>query len=63
MGELLTVDGHPPAIVEAGNKATKAFGKIAEELFVNDDQLASYKGIPFMTSQGPIKCSLKGKIS
>jgi len=63
IGELITIEGHPSAPVEAGNKASKAFSKVADDLYVNDEQLASYKGTAFMTSQGPIKCDLKGKIS
>jgi len=63
VGELISIEGHPSAPVEAGNKASKSFSKVADDFFVNDNLLASYKGIPFMTTQGPIHCNLKGKIS
>lgn len=63
MGELISFSGYPAQPLEAGNKATKAFGKIAEDFFVNDDCQATYKGVPFMTQAGPVHCALKGKIS
>jgi aminoacyl tRNA synthase complex-interacting multifunctional protein 1 len=63
VGELITFEGHPAAPVEPGNKASKAYSKIADDFFVDDVNLATYKGVPFMTSVGPIKSSLKGKIS
>ena len=63
VGELITFDGYKINPAEPGNKATKAYTKIAEEFFVNENSLASYKNIPFMTSAGPIIASMKGKIS
>jgi methionine--tRNA ligase beta chain len=63
VGELVQFEGHRIAPAEAGNKATKAFSKIAEEFFVNENSLATFKNIPFMTSIGPISSELKGKIS
>ena len=63
LGELVTFAGYVMKPVEAGNKASKVFGKICEEFYVNSEGLASFNGIPFMTSVGPIKCSLQGKIS
>ena len=62
-GESITFAGHTLAPVDAGNRATKAFEKCAEHLFVDENGLATYSGIPFMTSKGPVTSSLKGKIS
>jgi aminoacyl tRNA synthase complex-interacting multifunctional protein 1 len=62
-GELIKFEGHASTPVEPGNKATKAFSKIADDFFVDDNFVATYKGIPFLTPQGLIKSSLKGKIS
>ena len=63
LGELITFDGFESAPIEPGNRASKAYSKIADDFFVNDDGIATFSGIPFSTTQGPIKCSLKGKIS
>lgn len=64
VGELISFDGYSTdCYAEPGNKASKVFSKIAEHLSVNDDMLATFKDIPFMTSQGPIVSSLKGSIS
>lgn len=63
VGQLVTFEGHPSAYVEPGNKATKAFSKIAEELYVDEHGVATFKGNPFMTPQGPVTSTLKGKIS
>ena len=62
-GQLITFIGHKPEIAEAGNRATKAYSKIADVFFVNGDGIATYEGIPFMTPEGPITATLKGKIS
>ena len=48
---------------EAGNKATKAYSKIYNDFYVSEQGIATYKGIPFMTSTGPILSTLKGPIS
>mmetsp|Transcript_38962 Transcript_38962/g.51383 ORF Transcript_38962/g.51383 Transcript_38962/m.51383 type:complete len:242 (+) Transcript_38962:88-813(+) len=63
VGELITFEGHLAQPIDAGNRATKAFGKIADDLYVNDDMIATYKGIPFMTKNGPCTSTLKGSIS
>lgn len=47
----------------AGNRASKAFDRIAEDLFSTDDKLATYKGTPFMTTKGPVTAAMKGSIS
>lgn len=63
IGELIRFPGHLPAPVEAGNKATKVFTKIAEYFHASDDGVARFKDSPFMTSSGPVTASFKGKIS
>jgi methionine--tRNA ligase beta chain len=63
IGELITFEGHSSAPAEAGNRASKAFSKVADDFFVDENLVATYKGIPFNTSQGIIKTTLKGKIS
>lgn len=63
IGELIQFSGHTISPAEPGNKATKAFGKIADDFFVNDDMQATFRNIPFQTSAGPIQTNLKGKIS
>jgi hypothetical protein len=49
--------------VGAGNRASKAFDRVAEDLFADDSMQATYKGTPFMTSKGPVQALIKGKIS
>jgi hypothetical protein len=55
--------GHHIQPAEAGNRATKAFGKICENFCVNEDGVATYKGLPFMTSAGVVRSELRGPIS
>ena len=62
-GQLITFKGHKPEPVEAGNRATKAYDKIKDELFVNDEGIATFAGVPFSTPFGAVTSSLKGKIS
>jgi len=64
VGELITFAGHKPEPEPAGNRASKAFTKVADDLFVDDGGLATFKGTPFMTSSGAITSSMKkGSIS
>ncbi|RYH23438.1 hypothetical protein EON65_17795 [archaeon] len=63
VGELITFEGHPAAPAEPGNRASKAYTKIADDFFVDDNGVATYKGIAFMTTSGAIHSPLKGKIS
>ena len=64
IGELITFVGHKPEPEAPGNRASKAFSKVAEELFVDDGGLATFAGTPFMTAAGPITSSMKkGSIS
>ena len=63
IGELISFEGNLIKPVEAGNKATKSFSKIADDFFVNDEGVATFRGIPFKTTQGAVTATLKGKIS
>ena len=64
VGELITFAGHKPEPEPAGNRASKAFTKVAEDLFVDDSGVATFKGTAFTTSAGPITSSMKkGSIS
>lgn len=63
LGDLVTFKGHKSQPLEAGNAASKAFSKIADDFFVDDNMIATFKGIPFMISDGAITSTLKGKIS
>lgn len=63
VGELVMFEGHASEPAEAGNRASKAYSKIADEFIVNDQGLATFQGVPFMTSDGPMTSTLKGKIS
>ena len=62
-GELVTFEGHLAAPIAPGNRAVKAYGKIADDLSVDDEGRAMYQDIPFMTSGGPCTSGLKGSIS
>lgn len=53
-GEMISFAGHCSAPVEAGNRATKAFDRVASELRTSTDGIAMYKDVPFETSQGPV---------
>ena len=55
--------GHTSEPVEAGNRASKAFDKVADDFYVDEDCHATYKGIKMMSSLGPCTSTLKGKIS
>jgi len=62
-GQLIIFKGHKPEPAEAGNRANKAYDKIKEDFFVNDDGVATFAGIPFTAPSGIVTSSLKGKIS
>lgn len=53
LGELVTFEGHKAAPIDAGNRATKAFDRIAQDLKTNEDGIAMYQDVPFSTSSGP----------
>lgn len=63
LGQLMTFEGHKSEPAEAGNRATKAFDKVADDFYVDDALHATYKGIKMMTPLGPCTSTLKGKIS
>lgn len=62
-GDAITFEGHVHAPEDPSNKATKAWEKVAPDLYVNDEGIATYDGIAFMTPKGPVRSSIKGKIS
>lgn len=62
-GTLITFKGHKSEPAEPGNRASKAYGKVADDFFMSEDGIATFKGIPFMTPLGAVKSNLKGKIS
>lgn len=53
LGELITFEGHKSAPIDAGNRATKAFDRIAAELRTDENGTAFYQDSPFSTSAGP----------
>lgn len=53
LGDLITFEGHKSAPIDPGNRATKAFDRIAQELKTNEDGVAMYQDVPFATSAGP----------
>ncbi|CAM9666967.1 unnamed protein product [Choristocarpus tenellus] len=67
VGELVTFEGHLSSPVEAGNRAGKAWKRVASNLKVSEDKVANFAGeklpAPFMTSAGPVTSSLPGGIS
>eukprot|EP01035_Chromulina_nebulosa_P018622 gene18622-24355_t len=63
IGQLITFEGHLSEPVEPGNRATKAFTKIADGFYVNEQGVATFNGIPFSTPSGPVTSALIGKIS
>mmetsp|Transcript_17380 Transcript_17380/g.70502 ORF Transcript_17380/g.70502 Transcript_17380/m.70502 type:complete len:292 (-) Transcript_17380:267-1142(-) len=52
-GELITFDGHKSAPIDPGNRATKAFDRVADDLSTNEDGIAQYQDIAFKTVFGP----------
>ena len=64
VGELITFEGHKSTPIDAGNRASKAFSKVANDLFVDEEGRATYQGVPFMTSAGACTGTImKGSIS
>jgi aminoacyl tRNA synthase complex-interacting multifunctional protein 1 len=63
IGELIRFPGHASCPIEAGNKATKQYAKIADFLHADDTGVAKFKDVPFMTLHGHVRASFKGKIS
>lgn len=52
LGELITFEGHRVAPIEAGNRATKAFDRVVEELHTDEVGIAKFGDVPFTTSGG-----------
>lgn len=52
-GELVTFEGHKAAPIDAGNRATKSFDRIAADLRTSADGVAMYRDVSFSTSAGP----------
>jgi methionine--tRNA ligase beta chain len=63
VGELIKFAGHISEPVEPGNRATKAYSKVADGFFTNAEGVATYESIPFMTPEGPCTSILVGPIS
>lgn len=53
IGELITFSGHKASPIDPGNRASKAFDRIAESLRCTDDGVAKFEDTPFITSKGP----------
>lgn len=53
VGEIVTFEGHKVAPIAPGNRASKAFDRIADDLATDKEGVAQYKGVPFMTKTGP----------
>eukprot|EP00190_Bangiopsis_sp_CCMP1999_P004698 CAMPEP_0198728216 /NCGR_PEP_ID=MMETSP1475-20131203/7998_1 /TAXON_ID= ORGANISM="Unidentified sp., Strain CCMP1999" /NCGR_SAMPLE_ID=MMETSP1475 /ASSEMBLY_ACC=CAM_ASM_001111 /LENGTH=188 /DNA_ID=CAMNT_0044490521 /DNA_START=446 /DNA_END=1009 /DNA_ORIENTATION=- len=51
-GELVTFKGHKVAPIDPGNRATKAFDKIASGLRTDEEGVAMYQDVPFTTKSG-----------
>lgn len=63
VGELIRFTGHLAEPVEPGNRATKAYGKVADDFYTTPEGVATFKGVPFMTPEGPCTSILTGPIS
>lgn len=53
LGELVTFAGHKVAPIDAGNRATKAFDRIADGFRTNAEGVAMFEDAEFSTSAGP----------
>lgn len=63
LGSLITFPGWKSEPAEAGNRATKAYDKVADGFFVDDNGIATFQGVPMTSPVGPCTSILKGKIS
>mmetsp|Transcript_10030 Transcript_10030/g.28942 ORF Transcript_10030/g.28942 Transcript_10030/m.28942 type:complete len:601 (-) Transcript_10030:420-2222(-) len=63
LGELVTFDGWASEPVAPGNKAGKAFDRVAEDLSVGEQGVATFRSVPFQTSAGACTSEIPGKIS
>jgi methionyl-tRNA synthetase len=55
IGERVTVEGYSGQPDEQLNPKKKIFEQIQPDLMTNDGLVACYKGVPLMTSAGPVK--------
>lgn len=53
IGELVTFEGHRSDPIAPGNRASKAFDRVADEMATDGEGVARYKEVPFMTKTGP----------
>lgn len=53
IGTLVTFDGHAAAPIAPGNRASKAFDRVVDNLRTTSDGVARFDDIPFMTPNGP----------
>ncbi|XP_060211136.1 methionine--tRNA ligase, cytoplasmic isoform X2 [Lycium barbarum] len=58
VGECISFSGHDGKPEDVLNPKKKQFDKIAVNLFTDDKGIATFKGIPFMTSAGPCISSI-----
>ncbi|PHU13917.1 hypothetical protein BC332_15122 [Capsicum chinense] len=58
VGECISFFGHDGKPEDVLNPKKKQFEKIAVSLFTDDKGIATFKGIPFMTSAGPCTSSI-----
>ncbi|KAL3622041.1 hypothetical protein CASFOL_034237 [Castilleja foliolosa] len=57
-GECITFSGHDGKPEEVLNPKKKQLDKITPHLFTDDKGVATFKGVPFMTSSGPCTSSI-----
>lgn len=55
IGERVSVAGFPGEPDEQLNPKKKVFEQVQPDLKTSDDLTACYKGVPLMTSAGPVK--------
>lgn len=53
VGALITFEGHAAAPIAPGNRASKAFDRVADQLRTTQDGIARFEDVPFMTPNGP----------
>lgn len=65
LGEVVTFEGHRSAPMAPGNRASKAFDRVAAELKTDSDGVALYQDVKFETSAGPCfsPAKLQGSVS
>ncbi|CAL5218456.1 g137 [Coccomyxa viridis] len=58
VGERITFEGYANEPDAQLNPKKNIFGKLAPDLLTNTEGVANYKGVPFMTSRGPVTASI-----